>query len=290
MNKNLKLIGYPLFIFFITLVFAYYLFPSEKVASYIKVNLNKANPDLSIIINNIKPSFPPGLKLIDVSLYDKNDLLFKSEEIKIVPGLFSMAKKKKKFYFKSKAFGGVVKGNGFVSGDTSGGVVNIDADFKDILIDEIPAVQNFSGFHITGSVDGKVLYKNESKSGDTLNSFFNLTGCRVEFAPDFFKLEDGLIFDYIKGELSFSNRRLEIEKCDLNGPQENGTITGSVIVNDPASMSILDINGTIGPEGSFLSNVGMGVPLGIFLKGKSGEKSIPFRIYGTFDKPGFSLN
>ena len=49
-----------IYIIVITALFIYYLFPSDAVKKYIAFNLNRANPELNITIDNIKPVFPSG--------------------------------------------------------------------------------------------------------------------------------------------------------------------------------------------------------------------------------------
>ena len=67
-NLSKKTIGYIAYTVGITVFFLYYLFPSEAVKGYIAYNLQAVDPQMTVDIARVKPSFPPGLKLTTVRL------------------------------------------------------------------------------------------------------------------------------------------------------------------------------------------------------------------------------
>lgn len=55
-----KIFLYSIYIAGITIFFLYYLFPSDIIKKYIISKAKEANPNISIKIDQVKPSFPPG--------------------------------------------------------------------------------------------------------------------------------------------------------------------------------------------------------------------------------------
>ncbi len=104
MSNTRKWLPHVIYSMGAALFFIYYLFPSDTVKNIITSNFNKANPGMSITIDHITPSFPPGLKLHHVNLYYVNDVLFKAERIKIAPNLLSLFRSKIIFFFQRERF------------------------------------------------------------------------------------------------------------------------------------------------------------------------------------------
>ncbi len=212
-----------MYIIVVTALFIYYLFPSDAVKRYIAFNLNHANPELSITIGNIKPVFPPGLRLYNVSLYHLNQLLLEAKQIKITPGLLSL--------FGAKT-------------------------------------------------------TNSSESTGTLIADINISDCKVELLLPVFNLKS-VAFTDIKTKAVITNKKIQINECIINGNQADGRISGSVNLKNPLGQSVLNLTGNIKPHHLLVENLQNIFPLKSLLK--SGEGSLPVRLYGTIDQPCFSL-
>ena len=150
MNSSKKRLLYFIYIIAIIALFIYYLFPSDAVKKYIAFNLNRANPELNITIDNIKPVFPPGLRLYNVSLYHLSDLLLEAEQIKITLGLLSLFRPKITFSFKAKAYEGILKSFSFESI-----AVDIAMNNQKIQINNCIIKGNQADGRISGSVNLK---------------------------------------------------------------------------------------------------------------------------------------
>ena len=115
MNNSKKWLLCSIYIIVVGVFLIYYLFPSDAVKKYIAFNLNRANPELNITIDNIKPVFPPGLRLYNVSIYRLSNLLLEAKQIKITPGLLSLFRPKTTFFFKAEAYEGLLESFSFKS-------------------------------------------------------------------------------------------------------------------------------------------------------------------------------
>jgi len=52
----------------------------------------------------------------------------------------------------------------------------------------------------------------------------------------------------------------------------------------------LNLNGTVTPHHVFLAKIKKDIPVNLIRKQKSGQTAIKFKIDGTLEEPGFSLN
>ncbi|MBW2739414.1 MAG: type II secretion system protein GspN [Deltaproteobacteria bacterium] len=270
------------FIYFIVTgaFFIYYLFPSDAVKKYIAFNLNRANPELNITIDNIKPFFPPSLKLYNVSLYRLNNLLFKAEQIKIAYGVLSIFRPKTIFFFKAEAYEGILKGRA----DIMANKLMINADLSGIQTKDIPVVQNLSNLKISGILNGKVTYSGNREFAGTVSSKLTLSNCEVEPLTPVFNMES-FRFESIMAKATMNNQKIQINECVIKGKQADGRISGSVNLKNPFGKSVLDLTGTIKPHHLLIENLQNIFSVKTFLKTDKGD--ITIRLYGDIDQPGF---
>ena len=272
-----------MYIIVATALFIYYLFPSDAVKKYIALNLNKANPELNIIIDNIKPLFPPGLRLYDVSLYRLDNLLIKAEYIKITHRFLSLFCPKTTFFFKAEAYDGILKGKA----DIMANKLMINADLSDVQLKDISVMHNLSNRKISGILGGNVTYSGNREFVGTVNAKLNLSDGEVEFFMPVFDLES-FSFGYITVDAVMNNQEIQINECIIKGKQADGRISGSVNLKNPFSKSVLDLTGTIKPHQLLIEKLQNIFPVELLPTTSEGDFSI--RLYGNIEQPGFSLN
>jgi len=260
--------------------FIYYLFPSDAVKKYITFNFNRANPELNITIDNIKPLFPPSLKLYNVSLYRLNNLLFKAEQIKIAYGVLSIFRPKTIFFFKAEAYEGILKGRA----DIMANKLMINADLSAIQTKDIPVVQNLSNLKISGILNGKVTYSGDREFAGTVSSKLTLSNCEVEPLTPVFNMES-FRFESIMANATMNNQKIQINECVIKGKQADGRISGSVNLKNPFGKSVVDLTGTIKPHHLLIEKLQNIFPVKTFLKTDKGD--ITIGLYGDIDQPGF---
>ena len=287
MKNTRKWLPYFLFILAVTAFFIYYLFPSDKVKSFITFNLNKTYPGINIAVDHVKPSFPPGLKLYNVNFYHTHDPLFRMEQIKITPGLLSLFRSKINFFFKGSAYTGILEGKGEFT--KNGPEVMIDGKLSGVRIKKISAIKDFIGRNISGVLDGNFTYRNKKESGDNLKAKLIISDGQLELLTPLFQLES-LPFKKITADLAMKNMHLQIKKCIITGDQMDGSISGSVTLKNTPGQSYLKLSGRIKPHPLFLEELGNDLPTNLLPKKIFGKNGVHIRIYGTLDKPRFFLN
>jgi len=287
MHNTRKWLPYSLFVIAVTAFFIYYLFPSDKVKNYITFNLNKTYPGIKIAIDRVKPAFPPGVKLYNVNFYNTHDSLFGAEQIKIAPGFLSLFRSKAIFFFKGRAYTGTLKGKGEFTKNSQ--EIMINGKLSGIRIKEISAIKDLAGRNITGVLDGSFTYRNEKESGNNLKAELIISDGELELLTPLFTLES-ISFKKITADLTMKNRRLQIKKCIINGNQMDGSISGSVTLNNTLGQSSLKLSGTIKPLPLFIEKLGKDLPVNLLPEKIFGKNGVRIRIYGNLDKPRFFLN
>ncbi len=295
MNNFKKRLLYFIYIIVVTVLFIYYLFPSDAVKRYVAVEFNKANPDFKISINFIKPTFPPGLRLYNVSLYHLNQLVVEAEQVKITPVLLSLFGAKPAFSFKGKAYEGILEGNCTLikkTGTKSPNIKSMDnrkivvkTKLYGINLKNISAIQRLAEREITGILDGLFSF-NSGESTGTLMADINISDCEVELLLPVFNLKS-VAFTDIKTKAVITNQKIQINECIIKGNQADGRISGSVNLKNPLGQSVLNLTGNIKPHHLLIENL-----QNIFLVKaliKTGKGRLPVRLYGTIEQPGFSL-
>ncbi len=271
-----------MYIIVVTAFFIYYLFPSDAVKKYIAFNLNRANPELNITIDNIKPVFPPGLRLYNVSLYRLGNLLIEAKQIKITPGLLSLFRPKTTFFFKAEAYEGLLEGRA----DIMANKLMINTDMSGVRTKDMSVMQNLFNRKISGMLSGKVTYTGNREFAGTVNAKLNLSNCEVELLTPVFNLES-FSFESIAAEVAINNQKIQINECIIKGNQADGRISGSVNAKNPPGESVLDLTGTIKLHHLLVENMEKSFPVMSLLK--TGKSGLPIRLYGTIDQPGLGL-
>jgi len=291
MNNTKKFFLYISFIIAAFVFFLYILFPSDAVKTYIEHKLGGINPDLSILIDNINPVFPPGVRLNTVSFYYIRSLLLDAETIKIVPKIFSVFSSKKTFSFKSVAYDGIINGKAIIG--SNAGHIKVDADLSGIQIKDIPAIKIPAGiekekYKVSGILNGKVSYSNNKGSDRVVGAKLGISDCRIKLKEPVFNHEN-FTFSKIEADLAAINKRLQIKSCTIEGDKVNASLSGSIVTKNNLGSSVLNQKGKIKLKPSFFGNMQKNLLASIFPKKKAGNRSLFFKIGGTFDNPEFTL-
>ena len=289
MKNTPKWLLYSIYVLVAIVFFIYYLFPSDKIKNYVTSGFNKLNRNINISIDHVSPAFPLGLKLYKVNFYHMDNTLLETEQIKIVPNLLSLFRSKVIFFFKAKAYMGILEGKGeFIKNRPDQHVV-IDGKFSKINIKEIPAVKQFIGRNLTGILEGNFTYHNDEKLGGTSEVRCVISDGEIELLKPVFKLEN-ISFSKIEAEMTIGNQRLKVKRCIINAIPMDGNVSGLINLREPFEQSDLRLLGVIKPNQEFLAELGKGLPTNLLPKEIFSKRVVRIRIYGTLDEPRFFLD
>jgi len=269
------------------LIFFYILFPSETVKEYLADQVSQVHPGLAVEISRLKPSFPPGLTLYDVSVSHLGQTLAEMDNLKISPDILSLFLSTTRLSFSANGYGGTLTGQVDISKNSANREMTIDADLAGIQVKQLQALSALTTHKITGYLDGSLTFKTKAPqqglSGDLV-----LTDGQIEFSPPLLN-QNMLSFNTIEAELMLNNRSLTINRCQIEGNQLVAHISGSIKFSSRSAGKILDLSGTVNPHETLLARLGKNLPQ--LLAGRNSDtQGFPFRITGTLDSPEYSFN
>lgn len=287
MSRSKTILLYVGVVLAATAAFLYLRFPTDTVKDFISAQISQAAPDVKLDIETLSPNFPAGVTLENVDLAYQNQLLFTAEQAKISTRPTSLISAQKSISYDLATSGGQIKGRAVIRSDGNGPGVDVKANVKSIQLKNIPAIEAFSGYNVSGILDGSVNVNGSGRNGSAQTAF-TISQCVIELAQPFFGIAK-LNFQLIDAELAMNGQRVIVKKCDLNGEEVDGRITGSLTVRQPYGRTRLNLSGVLKPQPAFNAKLSKMIPVALLSGTNIQRKGIPFKITGTLDKPGYSL-
>jgi type II secretion system protein N len=280
-----KWIAFTGYIIFVTLVFLYYLFPTEAMTAYVNYRLADFLPEFHLTVGQMRPSFPPGLKLNSAQLYRKNSELIKADQFTIRPQYLTLFSRTKSFVLNGSLNDGSISGTAEVARGKS--LLNIDLSVAQVEISSIPVVKEMMPHSLSGVINGNLVFNNQPPNGIGKADFI-LSNCMVDFKPAFFGMNQ-LKMDSITAKGELADRVLKIETVEVKGRELNGKATGTMTLRNPIMQSAINISGQVTPTPVLMKNLSDILPIDGFAQDKEASAGIPFKISGTIESPNFSL-
>ena len=259
----------------LTIFFVYYLFPNERLKTFVVMQVGRVNPALRVTVAKAGLMLPPGVRLQRVQFdHDNSPLLF-ADDLVILPHLKTLLSDRKLYSFRMKTYEGAITGTAEIDGS---GQVTIDAAVAGLKLSGIPLLQRLSTNHVEGILDGQFAYAAASGKPEALNINLDINNVSVTLGTPFFTL-DQVRFDKVHADAVLRNQRLEITRVALTGDQVEGNLAGSALLNTDLMQSVVNLNGKVMPQKQFLENSGVQVS-GSILAGLKAGGGIPIRISG----------
>ena len=289
MKPSKKTLLYTGYIIGITIFFLWYLFPSETLRAYLAYRLTQGRADVTVTIDRVKPILPPGIQLQDVAFARQNKPLLNLASLNVMPELRSFFSDRTVMDFKSRAYQGSLSGRLELGGGRQGEGIKINGNLAGIQLQQVSLLKQLSEHEISGVLNGTFSYA-DAKPNRSLAGDLTLTNCRIMLATPVLN-QKAFEFKNIAAELTMQGNTLVIKQLNAKGNQLDLQLAGKVGLNstDPAANK-LDLTGTVKPQHVFLAKIENEFPVDLFRNKKAGRTAISFRVDGTMDEPGFSLN
>jgi type II secretion system protein N len=279
-------ISWAIYIICAALFFFYYLFPSDAIKEYLADQIRQAQPYLTVKISRLKPAFPPGLKLYNVSVYHLGRTIAGLDNLKISADILSLFLATTHLTFEGNGYGGILKGRVDIIHKSPGREVMIDADLSGIQVNQIEALSAATTHKISGNLEGTLTFKSNTPD-QVLTGDLILMGGQIDFSPPILN-QNVIPFDTIEAQLELNSRSLTINRCELKGDQLEADVAGSIKFSGRSSRKILNLSGTVKPNEQLLAKLGQNALE--LLKGSNLENQVfPFKIKGPMDSPQYSF-
>ena len=279
---------YTAYIVGITVFFLYYLFPSDTVKMYLAYRLSQGNPDLTVSIDRVSPALPPGIRLHDVGIAYRNEALVDLDSLKVVPNLLSLFSSKTTVKFNGRVHAGALSGRAEINNSRETFSVKIEGRISGAQVQTIPVLQLLTAHQIFGGLDGNFTYADVGPN-QSMEGKIALSDCRIELATPVFSLES-LAFKDVSADLVLNKKNMIIKNGSARGNQLDVDLAGTIASNNVLGKNALNLTGLATPHHALLAKIEKSFPIDLLRRKKAGNDPISFKIGGTLDEPGFSLN
>ena len=288
MKPTKKTLLYTAYIIGITVIFLYYLFPSEAVRDYVVYKIARVNPGISVTIDRVSPVLPPGIKLHAVGIARDNRALVDLDSVKITPGLLSFFSSTKTARFNGRFNGGTVNGWAEVDNRKKAHTEKIEGTISGVQVQGIPAVKLLGAYKISGILAGDFII-GVSESRRSMTGKLTLADCRIGFDQPIIG-QSSLRFKSINADLVLKNGTLAIKKFSARGNQLNADISGTIALKGGRRGNALSLKGSVTPHHGFLAKIENSIPANLFQQQKAGKTTIPFIVGGTLEAPNVRID
>ena len=286
MSKTRKWFFYAIYIIAVTGLFLYIQFPSDAAKAYITGHANTVDPFLRVSLGDVNPSLPIGLRIAAVGIYWKRYLAFETGRVTVYPRYATLMRSDVEFRLSGVAYGGGLDSRLTIVKKKQ---VSLKTDFKNILLEQLPAVKSPLKPGLSGACSGTLSYRSKTGTSGVTNAKLTITNAAINLAT----LSDSPLsftLNRIEAEVVLEEDRLQIKRCQLNGPQGNGQFDGIVYLGESKRNIELDLKGTFKANQALLTDIKSMLSKDLFTQISSGKKDLGLTIQGSLEDPTVSFN
>jgi len=291
LSRHGKWIGYVIYTVLLTTGLLYYRFPSERIQAYLVSEAANTDPPMVLSLKAVRPGFPPGVHLRDarISLREtpQQDLL-RADTISIRPAAWAFLSGAPRYHFDAHAYNGDIEGYVRFEGYAADTPFITSVRLRDVHIGGHPYLSSLVGRDVSGVMGGAVQYagqQNKLIDGAGQGTIVIYDG-GVKLLQPVLGL-DSLSFDRFSMEMGLKDRKVTLNRVQLEGKTIRGELSGAIILNTDPSRSRLDLKGTLEPLGGLFGNSKGDAAALSFLRQGLKKLKRNFVIQGTFRHPVF---
>jgi type II secretion system protein N len=270
------------------LLFLYVLFPSEDFKKALMNRVENANLGYNIRIETLKPAIPPGIQLASVRILREDQTIGLIRKLTLKPEWFGLVIGQHPILFSGMAYDGSFNGKvNFTQNDWSH-IENLNISLNRIRIKD-SALSFIEGAPVlNGLLSGSAAYAVSQKSGDNSESTLTLTEATLTLPilqPEF----AAVAFEKVNMTFSIEKQSVNFRELLFSGPQIEGSLAGTVRVEDPVIKSRLDLRVSLSIRSEFRNKISQIFPIVLMPHGNGEKDEYKFKIFGILEKPGFSI-
>ena len=280
---KLKFFGYFIFIAVCIIYSLYAHFPGKTASKYIEQNFSQINSQIKLQIDNIYPSFPPGIKADSILASYAGAPIVKLDNFKSLLDLTTVFSSAVTGSFKASVFDGIMSGIVRVSREKPRELY-IETELNNLNFKNFQMGKDLPDYKFSGILNGKVT--TGFKQGHILKNYgeVNFTDFSLQFPEALFALET---YSFLTGKVKFimpKHNIIKIEECIMKGQQIDIQLSGEIRVEKQFQKSVLNIKAKAILYSMFFMNAGNSMPVGVAKK-DSDNAIINLHIKGTIQNP-----
>jgi type II secretion system protein N len=288
MKRTGKIILYAVFTLLVSTIFLFYRFPAEMAKQLIDQYVAQVQPDIQVQSSSISPTFPPGIHFEPLTVSYAGLPVLKADRFSIRPEILTLFRSEKNFSFKGSIHNGQIKGNVDVLNEANRPQARVAFNLIAIPMEALDLSRQWPSFQPSGDINAYVDYDTRKGPGGTANVTLDIVPVKIAMNPPLMGLEQ-IEFSQLKAEIAVTNRMLQIRRCEAEGPQFEGKISGSIIFSDPISNSRLTLSCTLRPQPAFIAEHQNDMLGGLISAGNAMKRGLVFRISGTMANPQYVI-
>jgi len=290
-SKNKNWLGYAVYFVLITVILLYFLFPADSVEELLDSSVSRINPEFNFKAEKIHPWIPAGLKINSGKVYLGNTpgvAVFKADTLFVAPHILKFFKGEYSVDLEGRAYKGDISGTLHFSGAEEDFASEIT--FRNFALEEYDFLAEKFKHRVIGSLGGEIVYSDESAdtAGGSGSIDLRLSDGRLQFKAPVFNIAS-LDLQSMKLEAKINRREITIIKAELQGPEVNGSMTGSIKLQKDITQSQLNLRGTLEPLAQFYQNYPEIRELLKTMNKRVKRGQYFFTVTGTLGDPRFEL-
>ena len=287
MKKYQSWFLYGLYTLAVAALFGYILFPSELVKSYLIAEIRKLNPNVNLTIEDVRPVFPPGLRLANVQLNYLGLPFMRADSATVVRPLKSLIAAGKGYRFKMKIHDGSIAGTASIGGRGADAAMDVQADVNHIAIGKLPFLSDLPGGKLEGTARAKLSYRGGGGQNRAIKADVQIDNFSIALSRPFFSITYVQV-DTLLADVQLDDRRLKISSITFDGDQIAGSLSGSGVLQSSIQKSTVSLNGTVEPRPKLFESSGVSDPSALMRSLGAGGGGVPVTISGPLDNLEFS--
>ena len=268
--------------------FLYFLFPSETFKGVVSTYLSKTLPDYQVQIGGLKPVLPLGLGFESMTVTQKDTLWAQIDQLKITPRFATLLSPRKTINFRGTAYQGDLRGSVHVNESEKGTRTDVLLKLSDIQLSTIANLQERLGRKLSGILNGDVDIIDKDGPARSIKGKLNCTDVRLALSNPIINIQE-VALNNVEAEFSVNKQVFSLKQMVAKDGQVEGSLTGTIMIRKPMRKSRINLRGSFLPQEVLLASIQGLLPGNLFKQGKTGDKGMPVRIYGTLEKPKFSF-
>ncbi len=286
-----KWLGYTVWFLLVTVLALFVRMPSEVAAGFLQRAFARQMPGYRLTVAQV--AVTPLLRLraagCRVAPVGESQPVLQLEKLWVAPSLWGLCMGRKEVSFTANAYGGEVRGHVALRADGAF-PQTLSMQMTEIQLRRYANLKNLLGRYVEGEVSGDVTYTAGSARFNDGTGQMDLTlrNGEVELLQPVLGFSS-LDLGQVSLALEIAKGKATVQRFDLAGREGQGTITGSVHIQDNLLRSVLSLRGDIEPD----RNAFRGTP-----EGESAMKvmqqflrngKIRIGVGGTFKQPKIRL-
>ena len=249
MKLNRAIAGYVLAGIAMLFIFLYLRFPEEALKNYVKAFAASRYPGASFSIDAIRPSFPPGAVLsnVTVAFRDRPEAILHADSLSVRPGGLALLSGRYAIVMAAEGYGGNAEARIDFSRLLSfRGPLNAEASVNNVRIEKCAWLREALARPITGTLKGSITFTGsaEALKNGTGNIEFALTNGAYPLLESFLGIQK-IDFARVEGKVAYRNGALRINQLTLSGEKIRCSLKGNILLADHVQESQIDLSGTI---------------------------------------------